>query len=144
MQARAIKLMASKLAAATLVEGNFSDEGLAALSDCSDMTSQLARELTKGIRDEVEDVGAMFKKMAVIKDGNDPEEDMSAYVIMDDERAKTPAENIHPEVLSVSEKLKKAMLLARQAKGIKNSGNVQEGNYTYISGGQISLFDLAS
>lgn len=144
MQARAIKLMASKLAAATLVEGNFSDEGLAALSDCSDMTSQLARELTKGIRDEVEDVGAMFKKMAVIKDGNDPEEDISAYVIMDDERAKTPAESIHPEVLSVSEKLKKAMLLARQAKGIKDSGNVQEGNYTYISGGQISLFDLAS
>ena len=144
MQARAIKLMASKLAAATLVEGNFSDEGLAALSDCSDMTSQLARELTKGIRDEVEDVGAMFKKMAVIKDGNDPEEDMSAYVIMDDEQAKTPVENIHPEVLSVPEKLKKAMLLARQAKGIKDSSNIQEGNYTYIPGGQISLFDLAS
>lgn len=143
MQARAIKLMASKLAAATLVEGNFSDEGLAALSDCSDMTSQLARELTKGIRDEMEDVGAMFKKMAVIKDGNDPEEDMSAYVIMDDEQAKTPAENIHPEVLSVSEKLKKAMLLARQAKGIKDSSNIQEGNYTYIPGGQILLFDLA-
>lgn len=67
MQARAIRLMASKLAAATLVEGNFSDEGLAAMSDCTDMTSQLARELTKGIRDEVEDVGAMFNKMAIIK-----------------------------------------------------------------------------
>ena len=68
MQARAIRLMASKLAAATLVEGSFSDEGLAAMSDCSDMTSQLARELTKGIRDEVEDVAAMYRKMAVIKE----------------------------------------------------------------------------
>ena len=38
------------------------------MSDCSDMTSQLARELTKGIRDEVEDVAAMYSKMAVIKE----------------------------------------------------------------------------
>lgn len=53
-------------------------------------------------------------------------------------------ENIHPEVISVSEKLKKAIPLARQTKGIKDSGNVQEWNYTYIPGGQISLFDLAS
>jgi len=37
MQYRAIKLMASKLAAATVIEGNISDEGLAAMSDCQDM-----------------------------------------------------------------------------------------------------------
>lgn len=79
MQARAIKLMASKLAAATLVEGSFSDEGLAAMSDCSDMTSQLARELTIGLRDEVEDVGEMFKKMAVIK--NEPENEVRQRVV---------------------------------------------------------------
>ena len=66
--------MASKLAAATLVEGSFSDEGLAAMSDCSDLTSQLARELTIGIREEVEDVSEMFKKMAIIKDTTTPEE----------------------------------------------------------------------
>lgn len=142
MQARAIKLMASKLAAATLVEGNFSDEGLAAMSDCADMTSQLARELTKGIRDEVEDVAEIFKKMAIIKDENEPEEDMSAYVITDSEQ--TPAENIRPETLSVSEKLKKAMLLAKQAKGIRDIGKVQKIKYTYDAGEQITLFDLAS
>ena len=69
MQYRATKLMASKLAAATVIEGNISDEGLAALSDCQDMTTQLARELTKGIRDEntVDDLADSFKKMAVIK-----------------------------------------------------------------------------
>ena len=67
MQYRAVRLMASKLAAATVIEGNISDEGLAALSDCQDMTTQLARELTMGIRDEVGDLADSFKKMAILK-----------------------------------------------------------------------------
>lgn len=66
MQARAIELMASKLAVAGLVEGNFSDEGLAAMSDCRDITSQLAMELTTGIKESVEDIGAIFKRMAIL------------------------------------------------------------------------------
>ena len=44
-----------------------SDEGLAAMSDCQDMTTALARELTQGIKDEVEDLGAVFKRMALLK-----------------------------------------------------------------------------
>lgn len=67
MQNRAVRLMASKLAVAGIIEGNFTDEGLAAMSDCADMTTALARELTQGIKDEVEDLGAVFKKMAVLK-----------------------------------------------------------------------------
>ena len=67
MQNRAIRLMASKLAVAGIIEGNFTDEGLAAMSDCSDMTTALARELTQGIKDEVEDLSAVFKKMAILK-----------------------------------------------------------------------------
>lgn len=67
MQNRAIRLMASKLAVAGIIEGNFTDEGLAAMSDCSDMTTALARELTQGIKDEVENLSAVFKKMAVLK-----------------------------------------------------------------------------
>ena len=67
IQERAMRLMASKLAVASLIEGNFSDEGLAAMSDTDDMTSALARELTMGIRDEVEDLSEAFKKMAFIK-----------------------------------------------------------------------------
>ena len=144
MQARAIKLMASKLAAATLVEGNFSDEGLAALSDCSDMTSQLARELTKGIRNEVEDVAAVFKKMAVIKDETETEETISAAGMMDDEQIHTSSKDVGPEVLSVSEKLKKAMLLARKAKGVTESNTAQPSRYTHVAGEQTTLFDLAS
>lgn len=120
MQARAIKLMASKLAAATLVEGSFSDEGLAAMSDCSDMTSQLARELTMGLRDEVEDVGEMFKKMAVIK--NEPESEVRQRVVAD--------------------KLKRALALAKRINGERNAAVLK--SQPQLDAVQISMFELAS
>lgn len=132
MQARAIRLMASKLAAATLVEGNFSDEGLAAMSDCTDMTSQLARELIKGIRDEVEDVAAMFKKMAIIKDTSEtevPEE-------------KTPAVIDTTRVISLTEKLQQAMRLARAATESRSTYNFAMQNDEVPIGTQISFFDV--
>ena len=66
MQAKAMKLMASKLAVAGIIEGTFSEEGLAAMSDVQDLTSQMAKELALGIKDNVEDIAAAFKKMAVI------------------------------------------------------------------------------
>ena len=66
VQAKAMKLMASKLAVAGIIEGNLSDEGLAAMSDVRDMTSQMAKELAQGIKDNVEDIAAAFKKMAII------------------------------------------------------------------------------
>ena len=66
MQAKAMKLMASKLAVAGIIEGTLSEEGLAAMSDVRDLTSQMAKELALGIKDNVEDIAAAFKKMAVI------------------------------------------------------------------------------
>ncbi len=66
MQSKAMKLMASKLAVAGIIEGNFSEEGLAAMSDVQDMTSQMAKELMLGIRDNVEDISSAFKRMAVV------------------------------------------------------------------------------
>ena len=66
MQAKAMKLMASKLAVAGIIEGTFSEEGLAAMSDVKDVTSQMAKELAQGIKDNVEDIAATFKKMAII------------------------------------------------------------------------------
>lgn len=66
MQHKAMKLMASKLAVAGIIEGSFTEEGLAAMSDVQDMTSQMAKELMAGIKDNVEDIAASFKKMAVI------------------------------------------------------------------------------
>ena len=69
MQERAVRLMASKLAVAGVIEGGMlTDEGLAAMSESEDMTSALARELAEGIRheDAVEDIAASFRKMAVL------------------------------------------------------------------------------
>ena len=68
MQERAVRLMANKLAAAGVIEGALTDEGLAAMSEAQDMTALLARELAEGIRHEhaVEDIAASFKKMAVL------------------------------------------------------------------------------
>lgn len=66
MQHKAMKLMASKLAAAGMIEGTFTDEGLAAMSECQDMTTLMAKELMLGIKDSVEDVSAAFKRMAVL------------------------------------------------------------------------------
>ncbi|MBS7297652.1 MAG: hypothetical protein KIG65_01065 [Eubacteriales bacterium] len=135
MQARAIRLMASKLAAATLVEGNFTDEGLAALGDDADMTSQLAKELTMGIKNEVEDVAEMFKRMAIIKDNDEPEEDMSEYIISDEVQVKV--------TVSIADKIEKARLLARQARGIKDSGAVKQNIQFSFEGDQMTLFDVA-
>ena len=36
------------------------------MSDVRDMTSQMAKELAQGIKDNVEDIAAAFKKMAII------------------------------------------------------------------------------
>lgn len=68
MQERAVRLMASKLAVAGVIEGALTDEGLAAMSDCQDMTTILAKELAEGIRNEhaVEDITAAFQKMAIL------------------------------------------------------------------------------
>ena len=81
MQHRAIRLMASKLAVAGIIEGNFTDEGLAAMSDCTDMTTALARELTQGIKNEVEDLSAVLKKMAKLKSPNISDEIISSKIV---------------------------------------------------------------
>ena len=47
-----------KLAVAGIIEGNLSEEGLAAMSDVKDLTSQMAKELALGIKDNVEDIAA--------------------------------------------------------------------------------------
>lgn len=125
LQERAIKLMAAKLAAATLVEGNFTDEGLASMSNCEDMTSQLARTLTNGIRDEVDDLSEAFKKMAIVKDTPDD------------------AAKIETRILSIHEKLMRARELAKQARGEQHRDVVYAELKSYKDC-QVSLFDMAS
>jgi len=74
LQHKALKLMASKLSAAAVIEGGISDEGLAAMSNCEDLTSQMAKELAAGIKDSVEDLSAAFKKMAIVKSDDEIEQ----------------------------------------------------------------------
>ena len=146
MQARAIKLMASKLAVATIIEGNLSDEGLAAMSECQDMTTLLAKELTLGIRDEVEDIAETFKKMAIIKTDTEEDENLDDYMIIPDEPVrniiskpvKSPiVKNTQADKIRVSDKVRKSVELvvaaSAKSKGKKSNNYVEN---------QITLFDL--
>lgn len=47
MQQRALRLMATRIFAATVIEGYISEEGLATMSDSEDLTTQLVKELSK-------------------------------------------------------------------------------------------------
>ena len=82
MQQRALRLMASKLSAATVIEGNISEEGLAAMSDCEDMTTQLARELVSGLQDNVDDLSASFRKMAILGNRQKKEDPVQQVIPM--------------------------------------------------------------
>ena len=75
MQQRALRLMASKLSAATVIEGNISEEGLAAMSDCEDMTTQLAKELMSGLKENVDELADSFKKMAILGNREEKKEE---------------------------------------------------------------------
>ncbi len=127
MQHKAMKLMASKLAVAGIIEGNFTEEGLSAMSDVQDMTSQMAKELMAGIRDNVEDIATSFKKMAIINpDRHKPSIELSPTqeVVEDltsiparlpETRAITPERQaIHEEIMA-KEQQKKSKARKKQA-----------------------------
>ena len=132
MQAKAMKLMASKLAVAGIIEGTFSDEGLAAMSDVKDLTSQMARELSMGIRDSVEDIASAFRKMAVLN----PERVRAAQAA----EPVCPAEPPLPRRTCTEEEalaLYEAML---QQSTIKSTRSKCE----TVDADQLSLFDLVA
>lgn len=105
MQAKAMKLMASKLAVAGLIEGSFSEEGLAAMSDVQDLTSQMAKELALGIKDSVEDIAAAFRKMAVINPNRERTRPAIAAAVVAE-----PMENPEPADIRVEDTRQKRAL----------------------------------
>ena len=113
--------MASKLSAATVIEGQISDEGLAAMSDCQDLTTQLAKELMRGLKDDVEDLAASFKKMAIFR--NHPKPAAA-------EKYSAPAEP-EEQLLPVQQSILLPVPPCSETKraGVKDTG-------------QISIFDL--
>ena len=121
MQHKALRLMASKLSAATVIEGQISDEGLAAMSDCQDLTTQLAKELMRGLKDDVEDLAASFRKMAFI--GNHPKQATA-------EKPSAP-----PEPEKQAPPAQQPVLLPVPPYSHTNGGGAEDT-------GQVSIFDL--
>ena len=121
MQHKALRLMASKLSAATVIEGQISDEGLAAMSDCQDLTTQLAKELMRGLKDDVEDLAASFRKMAFI--GNHPKQAAA-------ENSSAP-----PEPEKQAPPVQQPVLLPVPPYSHTNGGGAEDT-------GQVSIFDL--
>lgn len=142
MQAKAMKLMASKLAVAGIIEGTFSEEGLAAMSDVKDMTSQMAKELAAGIRDNVEDIAAAFKKMAIINP--ERKKTMESAPKTDEFPApETASEAIGPTVQAVqtaaSWEIYEGLLARTQEAKKKRKSKVAE-----VDENQLSIFDFAA
>jgi hypothetical protein len=140
MQNRAIRLMASKLAVAGIIEGNFTDEGLAAMSDCADMTTALARELTMGIKNEVEDLGAVFKKMAILKPSADVPtiaDDIDAVIATLDD---APALELIPA--QSAEESETAFEASSLIAFVYHRAGASKKRAAIACEGQISLFDL--
>ena len=142
LQAKAIKLMASKLAVAGIIEGTFSEEGLAAMSDVKDLTSQMAKELAAGIRDNVEDIAAAFKKMAVVNPNR------KAAVQPAAKESALSALNIAPAAVdggtrfvqtAASRELYEGLLARTQEEKKKQRSKVAE-----VDENQLSIFDFAA
>jgi len=138
MQAKAMKLMASKLAVAGIIEGTFSDEGLAAMSDVKDMTSQMAKELMQGIKDNVEDIAAAFKKMAIVNPDRGPRQ-IPAVV----EEAAEPKEIPEPEHFAAVEPEPVIRQAAELPQEIEES-KPKRARKRPVSADQLSLFDLVA
>jgi len=139
MQHRAIRLMASKLAVASILEcSNFTDEGLAAMSDCADMTTALARELTNGIKDEVEDLSAVFQKMAILK----PEgyQQATEEVIQDIEIIDVEAVDVTPELEIFTPRPASGLLSLLSTK--PNPVRAKKKKVMPIDPNQLTLFDV--
>ena len=122
MQQRALRLMASKLSAATVIE-----EGLAAMSDCEDMTTQLAKELMSGLKENVDELADSFKKMAILGNREDKKEETAPAVT----EPATPTQN---EIV-----ITPAVIVPLQP-------NIQttKANGKNHDTGQLSLFDLVA
>ena len=136
MQAKAMKLMASKLAVAGLIEGTFSEEGLAAMSDVQDMTSQMAKELMLGIKDNVEDIAATFKKMAIINPHRAVKQLPEPVTVQEERAVEVPqAESVRAADTAVRQALYDGLLQASRIGRKPKHTELED---------QLSMFDTAA
>jgi hypothetical protein len=121
------------------------------MSDCQDMTTALARELTSGIKNEVEDLGAVFKKMAILKPVVDIEQ-VAADVTEGNAVAITAGNSVHTDTAAQSARERDRndrFKLPAQSSGLLSllhnpkPKKAPKKKSALIAEGQLSLFDLA-
>ena len=127
MQQRALRLMASKLSAATVIEGNVSEEGLAAMSSCEDMTTQLARELVSGLKENADELAESFRKMAIHGNRQEKAGQPQKAAPKPSAPAEKPEAKPNPELLTFIKQFQTS-----ERKPIGKSDDT----------GQLSIFDL--
>ena len=84
-------------------------------------------------------------KMAIFKDDTEANENEADYIIIDNAE-ETPAQTSTPiiEIVSVSDKIRRAMQLAKQATQERKKTAVIDYPVYAESDGQFSLLDIAS
>lgn len=151
-QQNLIKLMASKLATANMIEGGYSEEGLAAMCETEDTTTMLARELMMGIRSSVEDIGAAFKKMALLhpeEAESVTEETVEATVTSIEDVPEPSVPHVLPEQPPRVEQIETAAGRVYTAEEVAavllaNRKNQQRRKKIFSVDGQVSIFEAAS
>ena len=128
MQQRALRLMASKLSAATVIEGNISEEGLAAMSDCEDLTTQLAKELMSGLKENVDELADSFKKMAILGNREQKTDEQTEQAVSDTNEQQKPEITAIPTVIFP----------------MQPTDQTTKANGKNHDTGQLSLFDLVA
>lgn len=143
IQAKAMKLMASKLAVAGIIEGTFSEEGLAAMSDVKDLTSQMAKELAQGIRDNVADIAAAFKKMAII---NPKRQSASPSRVQSTASPALPAPPVQlsSESIRVAESAERQNLFKDLLEKTKEEQKKRKSRKSVVDENQLSFFDFVA
>lgn len=113
------------------------------MSDVRDMTSQMAKELAAGIRDNVEDIAAAFKKMAIIN----PERKRPAQPVVKENalpEPETPSTDEGNRTRSAAQaaaswELYEGLLARTQEEKKKQRSKVAE-----VDENQLSIFDFAA
>lgn len=139
MQAKAMKLMASKLAVAGIIEGTLSEEGLAAMSDVKDLTSQMAKELALGIRDNVEDIAASFKRMAIINPRREERKKPDANVA-----ETTPVLSAGEESTRTVDRISRQALYDGLLERTGQEQKKRKAKKSQIDENQLSIFDFVA
>lgn len=98
------------------------------MSDCEDMTTQLAKELMSGLKENVDELADSFKKMAIL--GNREQKEIPEP----EQEASTPVEPSKPKVATTPTVIFPIQPIIQSTKA--NGENHDTG--------QLSLFDLVA